>query len=175
MKIKALAVTATMLLLTGTAHAGVRQFQDGFEGSPTTKWRAVGHAGFDINTGNARTGQNNAWLHVNGDLPSNASVDISVQTGVNGPSTCTAQIYANALNNRSTEIEHITVSDSEGHVYAKMHAILHSGNGYEPITTGNIQIQGFKTLKFRFEIQDSHRGFDGEWVRLDDFTVSCVY
>ncbi|GAA4020065.1 hypothetical protein GCM10022247_49930 [Allokutzneria multivorans] len=173
MKITALSLATTLLLFTGTAHAGVRQFQDGFEGSPATKWRAVNHAGFDYNIGNARTGQNNAWLHTGNSL-GNASVDINVATGTNGPSICTARIYANALNNRSTEIDRVVVTDSEGHLYTTMHASLHYGSGYEPITV-DVDIQGYKTLNFRYEIQDNNRGFDGEWVRLDDFTLQCAY
>ncbi|WP_086828587.1 hypothetical protein [Allokutzneria sp. NRRL B-24872] len=174
MKITAIALATALLLFTGTAHAGVRQFQDGFEGSPATKWRAINHAGFDINLGNARTGQNNAWLHTDRAL-GNPAVDIEVATGTNGPSTCTARVYANALNNRSTEIDRVVVSDSEGHLYTTMHAWLTYGSGYEPITVNNINIQGYKTLRVRYELQDNNRGFDGEWVRLDDFTLQCAY
>ncbi|MCP3802972.1 hypothetical protein NLX83_27230 [Allokutzneria sp. A3M-2-11 16] len=175
MKIKALALAATMLLLAGTAHAGVRQYQDGFENSPATKWRTVGHAGYDINTGNARTGQNNAWLHVGGGAGARAHLYTEVQTGVDGPSTCTVQIYAHPLNDRSKEVDEIAIYDNTNTVSRRVQPSLRPGSGYEPITIGGIQITGPRTLKIFVILQDDGRGHDGEWVRLDDFSVSCQY
>ncbi|SDM46955.1 hypothetical protein [Allokutzneria albata] len=175
MKIKALAVAATTLLLAGTAHAGIRQFQDGFENSPATEWTVVGHAGFDVNIGNARSGRNNAWLHAGGGASVQSYLSTEVHAGVNGPSTCTVQAYANALNGRSTEIDEVSVYDDTNTISRRVHMYLHPGSGYEPISIDDIKIDGYRKFKIMFRLQDSGRGHDGEWVRLDDLTVSCAY
>jgi len=79
-------------------------------------------------------------------------------------------MYVNPLNDRSREI---TVE-----AFGSSNALIASGErllaypGYQPVTL-NFDISGYQAVYVRYTLVDSGRGFDGEWVRLDDFTLSC--
>src|ERR1700690_3904824 len=50
------------LVGTGTSHAGVEQWTDGFEYNGNGPWWFAGIAGIDHGIGNAHTGNNNGWV-----------------------------------------------------------------------------------------------------------------
>lgn len=172
------AVSVALLLAgTGVANAGVRQFQDGFEGNPGATWRTAtngsGNAGFDVNIGNARTGQNNGWLHSGYSQGSAAAEDVTVSTGSSGTSDCVAQVYVNPLNNRSTGIT-VAVYDTAGNRLSTVNRGL-TFTGYQAVQSNHFALSGYRTVVVRLLVIDSGRGADGEWLRLDDFTLSCFY
>jgi hypothetical protein len=170
--------SAVTLALTGTgiAHASVSQIQDGFESNPGASWNiqtvGSGHAGFDYNIGpTPRSGRGNGWLH------SGYSAGSAGALGTRGPSMgggglshCTAQVYVNPLNNRSHEITVEAFTTSNARIASADRLLAYPG--YQPVTL-DFDIAGFQSVYVRYTLWDSGRGFDGEWVRLDDFTLSC--
>ncbi|MEC3979975.1 hypothetical protein [Amycolatopsis sp. H20-H5] len=161
----------------GVAHAGLRQYQDGFEDNPGAAWAITrtgsGEAGFDFGLGNARSARNNGWLHSGYSLASAATEEIRVPTGSGGRSDCVAQVYANPLNNRTTAIE-VYVYNSAGTLLTSSIRGL-SFTGYQAVQSNQFVLYGYQTVMVRFRLYDSGRGYDGEWLRLDDFTLTCSY
>ncbi|MGW9213237.1 hypothetical protein ACWGR4_40550 [Embleya sp. NPDC055664] len=169
------ALAALLITGTGTAHAGLRQYQDGFESNPSGKWirETVGNAatGFDFGLNNARSGSNNGWL--NAGTQGFAAEGIWVSTGDAGASDCAAQVFANPLNDRSREIT-VGVWDSSGNLIDNITRNL-SFTGYQRVQSNPFRLYGYQSVFVRFTVSDSGRGYDGEWVRLDDFTLTCTW
>ncbi|MFS8102643.1 hypothetical protein LFM09_36500 [Lentzea alba] len=174
------AVSVALLLAgVGTAQAGVRSFQDGFESNPAAKWTVQtiggGQAGFDYNINAGRSGQNNGWLHSGYNAPAGtaAAMGVWVSTGTGGTSDCIAQIYVNPLNDRSTSVN-VEIFDSAGTKITGASRNL-TFTGYQAVQSDWFQLNGYRSVFARFMVVDKGRGHDGEWLRLDDFALHCYY
>jgi len=169
---------AMTLLLAGTGIAGAsgRQFTDDFEVNPASAWHVQtlgsGNAGFDYNIGTARGGRGNGWLHSGYSASSASAEGIWVSTGNGGGSSCRALVYANPLNDRSREIlVEVFNSRNERITYAERPLAY---GGYQQVIL-DFWLPGYDTVFVRYAIFDSGRGYDGEWVRLDDFGLTCTW
>ncbi|MDT7799429.1 MAG: hypothetical protein QOI78_2862 [Actinomycetota bacterium] len=172
-----LAGAMTLLLAgAGIAGASLRDYPDDFEVNPASMWHVQtlgsGNAGFDYNIGTARGGRGNGWLHSGYSASSASAEGTWVSTGNGGGSSCRASVYANPLNDRSREIL-AEVFNSRNERIASAELPLAYG-GYQEVGV-NFWLPGYDTVFVRYALYDSGRGYDGEWVRLDDFLLRCTW
>ncbi|GAA1287948.1 hypothetical protein [Saccharothrix xinjiangensis] len=169
-------VGAVVLVLAGTgiAQASSRSFPEGFEWNPAGSWGVwvlgSGNGGFDYDNGTARSGRGNGWLHSGYRDSAAAAMGIWVPTGDSGRSDCVAHIYANPLNDRSREITVELFNSAGARIHHGERALTYPG--YQPVAL-EFSLVGFHSVYVRYLLQDSGRGHDGEWVRLDDFQLTC--
>lgn len=93
---------ATILGVTGTAHAGLVSWSDGYESNPHGTWeRGIqggdGHSWFDIGMGVARNGShNNGWLYADHGW-SAMRTPKSLSSFPSNRTNCAAAIYADPV------------------------------------------------------------------------------
>ncbi|WP_410598757.1 hypothetical protein [Amycolatopsis sp. lyj-90] len=180
--LRRLLATATALTLltslgTGTAHAGVMQFQDGFEVDPAAKWAIFGShspaGGFNINMpANARSGNNSGWL---GAQPGGWSVQqIEVRTGsVSGmPETnCAAAVWIQPLVIRQ-EVA-IEIWDLFGTMLYRKSAMYAGSQNYQQLYTDRWNLNGRTSVLVR--TVDYGTTGQGGTIRLDDLLFQCYF
>jgi hypothetical protein len=170
------------MITTAAAQAGVQQWSDGFEGSaPWTSWYAWGlgnaSAGYDINKGFARTGQNNGWLWVGtqgGEAGERITPPLSTFPY---RSQCSAGVYAEPIwlspFFNLVELQVATPNGQGGfNLIARQDLYLSAWWGYQPVVINNLNLSGYGTIY----LQAIYRNFAGgaaQYVRLDDMTLSC--
>lgn len=161
----------------GIAEAGLRQFQEGFEANPAAVWHiqkyGSGNAGYDYNNGGTpRSERGNGWLHSGYSAGGGAAEGIWVYTGSSGFSRCTAQMYVNPLNDRSREITVEAFNSANTRIAYGERLLAYAG--YQAVTL-DFELWGYQRVYVRYALHDSGRGHDGEWARLDDFTLTCTW
>jgi hypothetical protein len=171
----ALGGTLTLLLAgTGIAEARFGQLADGFEANPGALWHietlGSGQGGFDYDNGTQRSGRGNGWLHSGYSSSAAAAMGTWAYMGNGGISHCNAEVQVNPLNNRSQEISIEVRNSANGFVATGERYLAYPG--YQTISLA-FDLSGYQSIYVRYLLMDSGRGFDGEWVRLDDFVLTC--
>ncbi|MFB9687990.1 hypothetical protein [Amycolatopsis plumensis] len=167
---------ALTLLLAGTGIAEARfgQIADGFESNPGALWHietlGSGQGGFDYDNGTQRTGRGNGWLHSGYTSSAAAAMGLWAYMGNGGISHCRVQAQVNPLNDRSQEIVIEARESATGITNSGLRYLAYPG--YQEISL-EFDLAGYKSVYVRFLLTDSGRGFDGEWVRIDDFVFTC--
>ncbi|MUN40449.1 hypothetical protein [Actinomadura litoris] len=158
----------------GTAHAGLMQFENGFEGDQSTSWESDsagdGSAGIEINSGNARTGANNGWVRGQfGGASEKTWVYTAGVPNVAGAG-CVAQIYVRPRLRTTLVLEIWTPSG--GKRYSVDRTV--DGGGWQRVYTDRWPLFGEQNMQFRIVLHGS--GDAGvNWVRLDDLVMQCYW
>lgn len=174
---RTIGVVAAMLAIAAgaavPAQATTVQFNDGFEGVPSSRWQGVtdgdGVAGFDINRGLARSGANDGWLYTGtGFAAERIAVPVS---GWANRQYCTAQIYAQVVDYDAQVGLEIWNPDNGWSKLTSTTAWITRG-GYQPITTFPIDLRGASTVYIQ-AIYGNH-DVKPQFVRLDDANLTCA-
>jgi hypothetical protein len=167
---------STLLVATGTAHAGVVQWTDGYEANPQSRWEGGiqggdGYSGFDIAGGVARSGSNDGWLYANNGW-SAMRIAKSISLWPANRSDCAAAIYADPVGGGANI--GLEIWDPNGwRKIASTVVWIDDSAGYKIIPLYFLNLTGIQTVYLQ-PIYGNNGG-PAKFIRFDDAVIQCSY